>query len=199
MPDPTPAADPAPAAAPATPPAAAPAQAAAAAASAPAAAPAAPAAAPADPWKDYKPPEGFTVEEIKPVVEWAQKNGLDPKAAALIALRDKERSAAEEASFKQLAEKGWLEELQQDKELGGQNIRETMVSVTRAFDKLPAGVQKIINDEKMLYNPLIVRVLHAVGSGMKEDQFVRPGTVPSQQNTTKDPYARLEGIFGGQK
>lgn len=195
MPDPTPA--------PATDPAAAPAAAPAPAAAAPAAAPAPdpkPAAQPepkADPWKDYKAPEGFTVDEIKPIVEWAQKAGLDPKAAAAVALREKERAAAEDAEFKRLSEKGWLEELQQDKELGGPNVRETMVNVTRAFDKLPEGVRKLITDEGVLYNPVVVRILHAIGSGMREDAFVRPGTVPSQKQAGGDPYARLEGIFAG--
>ena len=147
-----------------------------------AAEPAKPAAAPAkDPWADYKAPEGFTAEELKPVVEWAQKAGLDPKAAAAVALRDKAAMAKEEAEFKHLSEKGWLEELNKDPELGGEKVRDTMVNVMRASDRLDPKVQALIKEQGVLYNPVIVRILHDIGSKLKEDSFVRPGASPAPE------------------
>lgn len=161
---------------------------------APAATPAAPPAAPADPWASFKPPEGFTVEALKPIVEWAQKAGLDPKAAAAVALRDKQAKEAEEAEMKQLSEKGWLDELTADPKLGGANIRETMVDAMRGHDRLPPEVQQMIKDQGVLYNPIIVRILHAVGKSQREDSFVRPGASPTPKPQMSDDD-RLASMF----
>ena len=156
-------------------------EAAAPAAAAPVAAPPAAPAAPADPWASFKPPEGFTVEALKPIVEWAQKSGLDPKDA-------------EEAEMKQLSEKGWLDELTADPKLGGANIRETMVDAMRGHDRLPADVQQLIKDQGVLYNPIIVRILHAVGKSQREDSFVRPGASPTPKPQMSDDD-RLASMF----
>lgn len=144
--------------------------------------PSAPAAeAPKDAWADFKAPEGYAPEQISGVVAWAKKNGLDPKAALAVAARDKEAGAAAEAEFKRLSEKGWLEDLQKDPVLGGDKVRETMVTVMRAVDKLPADVQKMIKDHGVLYNPILVRVLHSAGSMLREDTFVRSGQQPPEK------------------
>lgn len=140
-----------------------------------------------DPWAEFKPPEGFTVDEIKPVVEWAQKAGIDPKAAVAVALRDKESAAREEAEFKHLSEKGWLEELQKDPALGGEKTRETMVDVLRAADKLPPAIQSMIKDQGVLYNPIVVRVLHHFGTLLREDTFARPSTTPGGEKA-RSPF-----------
>lgn len=164
------------------------------------AAPVAPAAAPAvaapakDPWADFKPPEGFTPESLKDTIEFARKNGLDPKAAAAIALRDKARSDKEDADFKQLSEKGWLEELTADPKLGGDKVRETMVTVMRAHDRLAPEIQTMIKDSGSLYNPLLVRVLHNIGSNLREDSFVRPGTTPAPEQK-KSQDERLQSLW----
>ena len=157
-------------------------------------APAAAPAAPADPWASFKPPEGFTVEALKPIVEWAQKSGLDPEAAAAVAMRDKQSKDAEEAEMKQLSEKGWLDELTADPKLGGANIRETMVDAMRGHDRLPADVQQLIKDQGVLYNPIIVRILHAVGKSQREDSFVRPGASPTPKPQMSDDD-RLASMF----
>lgn len=138
-------------------------------------------AAPVDPWKDYKAPEGFTADELKPIVEWAQKTGLDPKAAAAVALREKQAREKDEADFKHLSEKGWLEELQKDADLGGAKIRETMVDVQRAADRLSPKTQALIKEQGVLYNPVVVRILHDIGTKLREDTFVRPGDTPSPE------------------
>ncbi len=166
-----------------------------------AAQPAAPAAPAVDPkvefekqWAEFKPPEGLDKEALKEVVAFARQAGIDPKAAAAIALRDKAREDKEAAEFKHMAEKGWLEELQKDPELGGEKSRETMVTAMRAHDKLPPKVQEMIKNQGVLYNPIVVRLLHAFGSGLKEDSFVRPGASPAPEQK-KSLDERLQGLW----
>lgn len=175
---------------------------------APAAAPVAAAPAPAaqpdaapdieKQWAEFKAPEGFDKEALKELVTFAQKEGISPKAAASLALREHERAKAAEAKaeaeFKHLSEKGWLEELQKDPDLGGPKVRETMVNVMRASDRLDPKVQALIKEQGVLYNPVIVRILHDIGSKMKEDSFVRPGASPApEQKRTLDQ--RLESLW----
>jgi hypothetical protein len=132
------------------------------------------------------------------VVEWAKKSGLDPKAALAVAQRDADRAKADEAEYKHLAEKGWLEELQKDPVLGGEKTRETMVNVMRAHDKLSPEIQKTIKETGSIYNPLMVRVLHDIGSRyFKEDSFVRTGTSPEPDKKLA-PLDKLTQIYAGQ-
>jgi hypothetical protein len=167
------------------------------AAAAPAAAPVA-TPAPVDPWASFQAPAGVDAKAIAPVVEWAKKSGLDPKAALAVAQRDAERAKAADDDYKHMAEKGWLEELQKDPQLGGEKTRETMVNVMRAHDKLSPEIQKIIKDEGVLYNPIVVRVLHDIGSRyFKEDSFVRPGTSPDADKKLS-PVDRLARIYDTQ-
>jgi len=132
-------------------------------------------------WEEFKAPDGFDKAQLKEIVDFARKEGIAPKAAAALALREKARAEAEEAQFKHLSEKGWLEDLQKDPELGGEKVRETMVDVMRATDKLPPKVQALIKEAGVLYNPVVVRILHAFGTGLKEDAFVRPGASPAPE------------------
>jgi hypothetical protein len=145
-------------------------------------------------WAEFKPPEGLDKEALKEVVAFARQAGIDPKAAAAIALRDKARADKEAAEFKHMAEKGWLEELQKDPELGGEKSRETMVTAMRAHDKLPPKVQAMIKEQGLLYNPIVVRLLHAFGNGLKEDSFVRPGASPAPEQK-KSLDERLQGLW----
>lgn len=150
-------------------------------------------------WAEFKPPEGVKKEELREVVDFARKAGISPQGAAAIFAREKQREAAAAAEFKHLSEKGWLEELQKDPELGGEKSRETMVDVMRAHDKLPPKVQQLIKDQGVLYNPVVVRVLHAIGTGLKEDGFVRPGASPAPEKK-QSLDERLQAMFsGGQK
>lgn len=145
-------------------------------------------------WGEWKAPEGFDKAQLRELVDWAQKNGVQPDAAGKIALREQARAKAAEEQYKHMAEKGWLEELQKDPELGGEKSRETMVSVMRAHDKLDPKVQELIKQHGVLYNPIIVRVLHDIGAKMKEDSFVRPGAIPTPEKK-QSPFEKLEGMF----
>lgn len=147
-------------------------------------------------WAEFKAPEGLDKEMLKDVVDFARQAGIPPKAAAALAMREKAREDKEEAEFKHMSEKGWLEELSKDPELGGDKTRETMVDVMRAADKLPPKVQAIIKEAGVLYNPVVVRILHAFGTGLKEDGFVRPGASPTAERKLSLDE-RLEMTFKG--
>lgn len=145
-------------------------------------------------WAEFKPPEGLDKDMLKDVVEFARANGVDPKAAAALALREKARAEKEEAEFKHMSEKGWLEDLQKDPELGGEKVRETMVTVMRAADRLNPKTQALIKEAGGVYNPVVVRILHDIGSKLKEDAFVRPGASPAQEQKLT-PEQRLEAQY----
>jgi hypothetical protein len=145
-------------------------------------------------WADFKDPEGYDKTKFQDAKDFAKKLGLPPQAAVVLAEREKALSAKEDAEYKYLQEKGWLEELQKDKELGGEKSRETMVDVMRAHDKLPPETQQMIKEHGVLYNPVVVRILHAIGKQQKEDTFVRPGAAPGQEQK-KSLDERLIGLF----
>lgn len=152
----------------------------------------------ADPWVSFKPVEGYDAEQAKGLVEFVKKNGGGPEIASALMKRDMEVAKASEEQFKYMSEKGWLEELQKDPELGGEKVRETMVDTMRAFDRLPPALQLTIKEQGVLYNPIVVRLLHHFGVGFREATHVRPGATPatSQVRSMDD---RLMDIFTPKK
>jgi hypothetical protein len=149
-------------------------------------------------WAEFKAPEGYDKAALKQIVDFAREAGIPPAAAAKLAMREKARVEQEAANFKHMAEKGWLEELQKDPDLGGEKSRETMVNVMRAHDRMDPKVQALIKEHGVLYNPVVARILHDLGSKMKEDTFVRPGTsAPADKKQT--PYEKLVGMFEPKK
>lgn len=149
-------------------------------------------------WAEFKAPEGFDAEAVKEIADFAKKSGFPPGTVALLAAREKARAEAEDAQYKHLSEKGWLEELQKDPQLGGEKVRETMVNVMRAHDRLSPEIQALIKEQGVLYNPVVVRLLHDIGTRMKEDTFVRPGASPSPATKTS-PDEALMRLFETKK
>lgn len=138
-----------------------------------------PAAPPSDPWATFKSVEGYDAKEATALVELVKKNGGSPEVATALMKRDLESAKAADDQYKHMSEKGWLEELQKDPELGGEKVRETMVDVMRAFDRLTPAMQLTIKEQGVLYNPIVVRLLHHFGTGFREATHVRPGATPA--------------------
>lgn len=138
-----------------------------------------PQAPPVDPWASFKPVEGIDESTANDMVEFVKTHKGGPEMAAALMKMEVEADAAEEEEFKQLSQKGWLEELQKDPVLGGAKTRETMVDAMRAFDRLDPAMQAVIREQGILYNPIVVRLLHHFGTGFREDSHVRPGATPA--------------------
>ena len=157
-----------------------------------------PAPTPSDPWQAYKPIEGVDPKIAGSVVEFVKKHGGNPDIANAILKRDMEAATREEQEFKELSEKGWLEELQKDPVLGGEKVRETMVDAMRAFDRLTPDLQIAIKEQGVLYNPIVIRLLHQFGVGFRAAPFTRPGATPAP-SPARSIDDRLMDIFTPKK
>jgi hypothetical protein len=73
--------------------------------------------------------------------------------------------------FEELTTKGWLDELKNDKVLGGAKYAESRAQANRAWDTAPAELKQMVSDAKLQNNPILFRIMHHFGARLKEDTF----------------------------
>lgn len=119
-------------------------------------------------------PDGYDVAGLE---KFARDNKIPPDIAQKFVEREKAAAEATSAkmteTFKQLATKGWIEQLKADKEVGGKNWDASIATVKRANDVLPDSIKKEIDENGLGNNPILFKVLRHFGEGLKEDSFVR--------------------------
>ena len=129
-------------------------------------------------------PEGYDVAGLE---KFARENKIPPEIAQKFVEREKAAAEATSAklaeNFKQLATKGWVEQLKADKEFGGPNWEKSLATVRRANDALPEALKKEIDDNGLGNNPILFKVLHTFGVGLKEDSFVRGNSAAGTNRT----------------
>ena len=119
-------------------------------------------------------PEGYDVAGLE---KFARDNKIPPEIAQKFVEREKAAAEATAAkmgeTFKELATKGWVDQLKADKEVGGKNWDASIATVKRANDTLPDSIKKEIDENGLGNNPILFKVLRHFGAGLKEDSFVR--------------------------
>lgn len=119
-------------------------------------------------------PEGYDVAGLE---KFARENKIPPDIAQKFVEREKSAAEATAAkmgeTFKELATKGWVDQLKADKEVGGKNWDASIATVKRANDTLPDSIKKEIDENGLGNNPILFKVLRHFGAGLKEDSFVR--------------------------
>ncbi len=119
-------------------------------------------------------PEGYDVAGLE---KFARDNKIPPEIAQKFVEREKAAAAATSSkmadTFKELATKGWVDQLKADKEVGGKNWDASIATVKRANDTLPDSIKKEIDENGLGNNPILFKVLRHFGAGLKEDSFVR--------------------------
>ena len=119
-------------------------------------------------------PEGYDVAGLE---KFARDNKIPPEIAQKFVEREKAAAEATAAkmgeTFKELATKGWVDQLKADKEVGGKNWDASIATVKRANDTLPDAIKREIDENGLGNNPILFKVLRHFGAGLKEDSFVR--------------------------
>ena len=138
-------------------------------------------------------PEGYDVAGLE---KFARENKIPPEIAQKFVEREKAAVAATSSkmteTFKELATKGWVDQLKADKEVGGKNWDASIATVKRANDTLPDSIKKEIDENGLGNNPILFKVLRHFGAGLKEDSFVR-----GQQ--TQGERTLAERLYGNTK
>lgn len=133
----------------------------------------------------------------------ARKHGLSNEAAQEVfgSLAPKLRESVMQ-DFQQRMEKihaEWTQQVKSDPELGGENLERTLGLVNTAIDKvLPehaAELRKFLTETRATDNPLVVRLLAAVGKSYSQDTKFPRGT--SGGTSQLDPVSRLAAAMEG--
>jgi hypothetical protein len=135
---------------------------------------------------DLKAPQGshLTQAAVDEIVSFAKEQGLSQEAAQK--LLDREHNAVEGykqtqlQQFEQMRDE-WWNAVQSDKELGGDNFKQTAEHARRAMDKFaPEGLKTFLKDSPYSNHPDLVRLFANIGKAMDGDKLVLAGTQSSQ-------------------
>lgn len=129
---------------------------------------------------ELKAPEGYDAKDLE---AFAREHKLAPEVAQKVLDRDVARKEADgkamAESLKNIAEKGWIEEIKNDKVLGGDKFMESKTTANRAWDTVPDAIKTELTKAGLQNNPAVFKILHHFGGTMKEDSFVKVGTQSS--------------------
>ena len=125
-------------------------------------------------------PQGSGLDEatLNDYKVWAKSQGMSEGQAQ--ASLDREHSAVGnmlQAQQDELAEKksSWMTEMQNDKELGGDNLKETAALANRVLTKYGTDeLRKQLDDTGLGNYPPLVRTFVKIGKAMGEDKIVMP-------------------------
>jgi len=152
---------------------------------------------------DLKLPENSTLDPkvVDEVVSFAKEQKLTQAQAQAILERENNAVAsyaqAQENQLKEVSNGVWLEELKNDKELGGEKFKENIHIAGQAFARYSTPEFTALMKKTGLGNhPELNRIFFKIGKEMANDKLVQGGKVP---NGTKSIVDRLYGTEGDQK
>jgi hypothetical protein len=143
---------------------------------------------------ELKIPEGslLTQAEVDEIASFAKEQGLSQEAAQK--LLDREHSAIDNFKNTQLQQfeqkrEEWWKAVESDKELGGDNFKQTAENAKRALDKFaPESLKKFLAESPYGNHPDLIRLFNNIGKAMQDDKLVLAGT---QSAPSKSPVEIL--------
>lgn len=145
---------------------------------------------------DLKLPEGSPLTQVNldKISAIAKEKGLSNEQAQEMVERDSQLISEErqnqKAEFVKINE-GWLSELKNDKEIGGDKLVENNEKAARVLDRFGTpAFKKDLLDSGMGRHPGLFRFLLKVGNSMAEDKLIIPESQlgDKQQNTADKFY-----------
>lgn len=149
---------------------------------------------------DLKLPDGSRLEaaHVEKIASYSKEHGLSNEQAQKLLERDNSLVAdffdGQKAQF-EANKTAWLEESKTDKEIGGDSLGKNAELSKRVLDRFGTEKFKQLLDETGAGNhPEFIRVFTRIGRLMSEDQFVMPGTQPTNAKKSTE-----EILYGGSK
>lgn len=129
---------------------------------------------------EFKAPEGVVLDDKRVEKFTAIAKDLKlpaDKAQALVDLAT-EVEVSRKAEHQQIVAK-WVDEISNDKVLGGDKLDASLATAAKVYSLLPAeesqSLKDMLNVSGFGNHPSLIRLFHAVGNALSEDKFI-PGT-----------------------
>lgn len=143
---------------------------------------------------DFKLPEGspLTQAHMDRAAVYAKTLGLTQEKAQELVTRDsemvKEFVSGQEQEFKRTTEQ-WRTDVENDKELGGANYKETVALASRAFEQYATPEFKKVLDETGFGNhPELVRTFSKIGKAMDSGRLILGGNAQGTKSIEEIMY-----------
>jgi len=141
---------------------------------------------------DLKLPKDSLLDKsaVDEIAEFAKEQGLSNEQAQKLLEREnnvvKDYADAQITELKEKSEQ-WVEDVKNDKELGGEDFNKNVEIAHRALEKFGSKQLKETLENTGLGNhPELIRAFSRIGKAMSDDSFVRPGSEGSKQKTAEE-------------
>lgn len=113
-------------------------------------------------------------EEVEGLISFANEKKLSKELTQALVEREAAQKTAQAEAVEKAKDK-WLDDVKNDKELGGDNLKETSVIVKKVFDRFQDPELKAYLENTGLGNhPAVVRFIKRIGKSMTSEQLVIP-------------------------
>ena len=131
---------------------------------------------------DLKMPEGSPLgsDAIEKIVSLSKERGLSNEQAQAVLERESEAVSSFAANQKEQYEQrasAWVDEVKNDKEIGGEKFNENIAHAQRVLKRFGNdALTKVLNETGLGNYPELVRFCTKIGKAMSEDKLVGAGS-----------------------
>lgn len=114
----------------------------------------------------------LSAEEVDELISFANEKKLSKELTQALVEREAAQKTAQAEAVEKAKDK-WLDDVKNDKELGGDNLKETSVVVKKVFDRFGDDeFKKYLENTGLGNHPAVVRFVKKIGKSMTPEQLV---------------------------
>jgi len=143
-------------------------------------------------YKLEKTSEHLTDDDVSALKELAKETKLtNEQAQKFLSMKEKTIETFAQRQLEQFKEttKKWVEDVKSDKELGGQNLSQTLQFARRAIDEIASpALKKILDDTGYGNHPELVRAFARLGKRISSDKMVQAPKSPAAAKSFEEAF-----------
>lgn len=143
-------------------------------------------------YKLEKTSEHLTDDDVLAVKELAKESKLsNEQAQKFLSMKEKTIETFAQRQIEQFREttKKWVDDVKSDKELGGQNLPQTLQFARRAIDEIASPeLKKILDDTGYGNHPELVRAFARLGKRISNDKMVQAPKSPAAAKSFEEAF-----------
>lgn len=125
-------------------------------------------------------------KHLEKIASFAKERGLSQDQAQALLDRDNQLAVEQQANWDN-TQKQWVNEVQADKELGGERYAQNIENAKRALDQFASpNLRKQLNETGLGNHPELVRVFARIGKAMADDTIIVPGRQAGEQKSAAE-------------
>lgn len=133
----------------------------------------------------------LSAEEVEGLISFANEKKLSKELTQALVERETAQKKAQADAVEKAKDK-WLNDVKSDKEIGGDNLKETSVIVKKVFDRFgDEEFASYLENTGLGNHPAVVRFIRKIGKSMTPEQLV----MPAAQGGSSEPVSAASKLY----